>query len=107
MDIQSKNKINEIIKDHKIVIFMKGSREMPSCSFSNQVIQIFNRLNVDYKTVDLLQDSNLRKTIKEYSQWPTIPQIYIDQEFIGGADIISNLYKRSKLKEIVEKAINS
>nr|AYR06333.1 glutaredoxin-like protein [Renouxia sp.] len=57
MDIQSKNKINEIIEGHKIVIFMKGSKEIPSCSFSNQVIQIFNRLNINYKTVDVLQDS--------------------------------------------------
>ena len=107
MDIQLKSKINGIIKDHKIVVFMKGSREMPLCSFSNQVVQIFNGLDVDYKTVDVLQDSELKKTIKEYSQWPTIPQIYINQEFIGGVDIISSLYEQSKLKEIVEKAINS
>ena len=107
MDIQSKNQIEEIIRVNKIVIFMKGTKEIPACSFSNRVIQIFNTLNVDYQTVDVLKDSNLRQNIKEYSQWPTIPQIYINKEFIGGADIISNLYKQSQLKEIIEKAINS
>nr|AYR06534.1 glutaredoxin-like protein [Rhodogorgon sp.] len=107
MDIQSKNQIEEIIRVNKIVIFMKGTKEIPACSFSNQVIQIFNTFNVDYQTIDVLKDSNLRQNIKEYSQWPTIPQIYINKEFIGGADIISNLYKQSQLKEIIEKAINS
>ena len=99
--------INNIINNNTIVVFMKGDRLMPMCGFSNTVVHILNNFNVDYYAVNVLEDDNLRHEIKLYSQWPTIPQVYIQGEFIGGADIILDLYKTNQLKEILEKATNS
>lgn len=99
--------IDKLIQKHKIIVFMKGEKLMPMCSFSNTVIQILNSFNIDYYTVNILEDESLRHQIKIYSQWPTIPQVYIDSKFIGGADIMISLYKNNKLKEILEKAINT
>ena len=99
--------IDKLIQKHKIIVFMKGEKLMPMCGFSHTVIQILNNFNIDYHTVNVLEDESLRHYIKLYSQWPTIPQIYINGKFIGGADIITNLYKNNELKEILEKAINA
>lgn len=99
--------IDSIINNNIVVVFMKGDKLMPMCGFSNTVVQILNNFNVDYHTVNVLEDENLRHEIKLYSKWPTIPQVYIQGEFIGGADIILNLYKTNQLKEILEKATNS
>nr|YP_009296250.1 hypothetical protein Sebd_098 [Sebdenia flabellata]AOM65185.1 hypothetical protein Sebd_098 [Sebdenia flabellata] len=100
-------KIKNLIKKHKILVFMKGEKTKPACSFSSKVIEILNNFSIDYHTINVLKDNNIKEQIKKYSKWPTIPQIYIDQEFIGGADIIVNLYKTSKLEEILEKTLNS
>lgn len=99
--------IHSIINSNKIVVFMKGEKLMPMCGFSNTVVQILNNFNVDYYTVNVLEDENLRHEIKLYSKWPTIPQVYIQGEFIGGADIILDLYKTKQLKELLEKATYS
>lgn len=101
------NTIDDLIKTHKIIVFMKGEKMMPMCGFSNTVIQILNSFNINYHTVNVLENEDMRNQIKRYSQWPTIPQVYINGEFIGGADIILDLYQKSQLQEILEKSINS
>lgn len=80
---------------------------MPQCGFSNNVIQILNILGVSYETVDILEDQELRQAVKEYSDWPTIPQVYINGEFIGGSDIMIELYQKGELQQIVEVALAS
>nr|QVY58014.1 glutaredoxin-like protein [Betaphycus gelatinus] len=99
--------IENLIKKHDILVFMKGNRLMPLCGFSNSVIQILNKFNINYHTINVLENNDIRYQIKVYSKWPTIPQVYIDGEFIGGADIMLDLYKTAKLHEILEKFINS
>ncbi len=100
-------KIDELVKQNKILVFMKGNKLMPQCGFSNNVVQILNTLGVPYETVDVLADPEIRQGIKEYSQWPTIPQIYINGEFIGGSDIAIELYQKGELQEMVEVALAS
>jgi len=97
---------DKLIKNHKVIVFMKGEQEMPMCGFSNTVIQILNKFNINYHTINVLENNRIRQEIKTYSQWPTIPQVYINGDFIGGADIILQLYEENKLHEIIEKAIN-
>nr|WCH58108.1 putative monothiol glutaredoxin ycf64 like [Cystoclonium purpureum f. stellatum] len=107
MNNQLSLNIHDLIQNHKIIVFMKGDKIMPSCGFSNTVIQILNKFNISYYTVNVLKDDQLRDAIKKYSKWPTIPQVYINGEFMGGADIIQNLYETSELHEILEKSISS
>ncbi len=107
MTPELKARIDTLIQSHPILVFMKGSKLMPQCGFSNNVVQIFNMLGVPYETVDILEDYELRQGIKEYSNWPTIPQIYIKGEFIGGSDIAIELYQKGELQEMVEVALAS
>ncbi len=86
---------------------MKGNKLMPQCGFSNNVVQILNTLGVPYQTVDILDDWEIRQGIKEYSSWPTIPQVYINGEFVGGSDILIELYQKGELQEMVEVALAS
>jgi monothiol glutaredoxin len=99
--------IEKLINENEIMIFMKGSRVTPLCGFSNSVIQIFNTLGISYCTFDVLENQLMREGIKIYSDWPTIPQVYIQGEFIGGADIIIELYNTKQLQEIIETSLNS
>jgi monothiol glutaredoxin len=107
MSNEVRERIDKIIKDNKIVVFMKGSKLMPQCGFSNNVVQILNALGVPYETVDVLSDQDIRQGIKEYSNWPTIPQIYVNGEFLGGSDIAIELYQSGELQEMVEVALAS
>lgn len=102
-----KDRIDQLIGNHKILVFMKGTKLMPQCGFSNNVVQILNSLGVPYETVNILEDGELRQGIKEYSSWPTIPQVYINGQFIGGSDILIELYQNHELQEIVEVALAS
>ncbi len=104
-DINSR--IDELLTNNKILVFMKGSKLMPQCGFSNTVVQILNTLGVSYETIDVLSDPEIRQGIKEYSNWPTIPQVYVDGEFLGGSDILIELYQKGELQEMVEVAIAS
>jgi monothiol glutaredoxin len=99
--------IDSLIKDNKIMVFMKGNKMMPQCGFSNQVVQILNILGVPYETVDVLADAEIRQGVKEYSNWPTIPQVYINGEFIGGCDVLTELYQKGELQQMVEVALAS
>jgi monothiol glutaredoxin len=100
-------RIDTLLKDNKIMVFMKGNKMMPQCGFSNQVVQIFNILGVPYETLDVLADPDIRQGIKEYSNWPTIPQVYINGEFIGGSDVLTQLYQKGELQQMVEVALAS
>ncbi|HAX76108.1 MAG TPA: Grx4 family monothiol glutaredoxin [Cyanobacteria bacterium UBA11372] len=107
MTPELKQRIDTLVKDNKILVFMKGNKLMPQCGFSNNVVQILNTLGVPYQTVDVLEDYEIRQGIKEYSNWPTIPQVYIDGEFIGGSDIMIELYQKGELQQKVEVALAS
>ncbi|MBD1922140.1 Grx4 family monothiol glutaredoxin [Microcoleus sp. FACHB-831] len=107
MTPEVKEQIDKLLKEDKIVVFMKGNKLMPQCGFSNNVVQILNTLGVPYKTVDILENSEIRQGIKEYSSWPTIPQVYINGEFIGGSDIMIELYQKGELHQLVEVALAS
>ena len=95
--------IDRYIKQHDIVLFMKGSALVPQCGFSNTVVNILRNLGVDFKDIDVLEDEDLRQAIKEYSNWPTIPQLYIKGEFIGGCDIVMEMYESEELESLLVK----
>lgn len=105
MSIQER--IAQQIKDHKILIYMKGNPDFPQCGFSAAVIDVFNNLKVPYETVDVLSDPEIREGIKVFSNWPTIPQVYIEGKFIGGCDIIREMFSRGELQPLVEAALKS
>lgn len=107
MTTSANERIDNLIKEHKIMVFMKGNKMMPQCGFSNQVVQIFNILGVPYETVDVLADQDIRQGVKEYSNWPTIPQVYINGEFVGGSDVLTELYQKGELQQLVEVALAS
>ncbi|MDH6060720.1 Grx4 family monothiol glutaredoxin [Chrysosporum bergii ANA360D] len=107
MNPETKQKIDNLINNNKILVFMKGNKLMPQCGFSNNVVQILNSLAVPFETVDVLSDPEIRQGIKEYSNWPTIPQVYLNGEFIGGSDILIELYQKGQLQQLVEVALAS
>ncbi|MGB3294323.1 MAG: Grx4 family monothiol glutaredoxin [Phormidesmis sp.] len=107
MSPETKAKIDTLVEQNKIMVFMKGTKLMPQCGFSNNVVQILNVLGVPYETVDVLADPEIRQSIKEYSNWPTIPQVYVNGEFLGGSDILIKMYQEGNLQEAVEVAIAS
>jgi len=94
-------KIEELVKQHPVLLFMKGDRQFPQCGFSATVVQILDQLLPDYATVDVLQDPEIRDGIKEYSSWPTIPQLYVGGEFQGGCDIVRELYENGELQSLL------
>lgn len=100
----TKERIQALVDNHPILLFMKGSKLFPQCGFSNTATQILGSFNVDFHTVDVLSDENIRQGVKEFSQWPTIPQLYVSGEFIGGSDIMIELYQSGELGEMIEKA---
>ena len=101
-DVTEKNESQ--IKDNKVILYMKGNREMPQCGFSSRVVQILDSYDIMYETVDVLEDPEIRQGIKDYSNWPTIPQLYVNGEFIGGCDICIELSQSGELKSIVNQA---
>ena len=94
--------IKNIIDSNDIVLFMKGTAKMPMCGFSSTVAQILNHLGVEYKDINVLADENIRQGIKEFSDWPTIPQLYIKQEFIGGCDIAREMFEAGELQQLLK-----
>jgi monothiol glutaredoxin len=107
MTQDAQTRIDNLVKSNKILVFMKGSKLMPMCGFSNNVVQILNSLGIPFETVDVLEDPEIRQGIKDYSNWPTIPQVYINGEFIGGSDIMIELYQKGELQQMVEVALAS
>ena len=97
----AKNRIDQLVKSNDIVLFMKGTALFPQCGFSSRAIAILDRLGAGYETVDVLQDPEIRQGIKEYSQWPTIPQLYVKGEFVGGSDIMMEMFESGELQELL------
>lgn len=95
--------IEDTIKNNKVVLFMKGTKTMPQCGFSATVVQILARCGVDFKDVDVLADNSVREGIKQFSNWPTIPQLYIQGEFIGGCDIAREMYQSGELQALLKE----
>ena len=107
MDNQTKDIIQNHIDINDVCLFMKGTPDAPQCGFSMAVSNILKILNIDFKGINVLEDQNIREGIKIFSDWPTIPQLYIKKEFIGGCDIIKEMYENGELKKILEdKGIN-
>ena len=102
MDSQTKERIQTLIQSSPIFVFMKGTKLMPQCGFSNNVVQIINALGMSFETFDVLSDMEIRQGIKDYSEWPTIPQVYVKGEFMGGSDILIEMYNNGELKEKLE-----
>ena len=107
MENPTKNKIQDLINSNPVMVFMKGTKLMPQCGFSNNVVQILNSLGVAFDTFDVLSDFEIREGIKEFSEWPTIPQVYLKGEFLGGSDILIEMYNSGTLKEKIEIALAS
>jgi len=101
MTNETKAKIESYLKNNKIMLFMKGVPQAPQCGFSNTVVGILSSYGQDFQACNILEDYEVREGIKEYSDWPTIPQLYVNNEFIGGCDIIINLHESGELKEIL------
>ena len=102
MDQQVKEQIENSINNSDVCLFMKGSPEAPQCGFSMAVSNILKILEVKYQSVDVLKDQKIREGIKVYSEWPTIPQLYIKKEFVGGCDIVKEMYENGELKKILD-----
>ena len=98
--MEIKEKIKNLINDNQVCLFMKGTPDAPQCGFSMAVSNLLKHLNVDFKGINVLEDENLRQGIKDFSDWPTIPQLYVKQEFIGGCDIVKELFENGDLKKI-------
>ncbi len=107
MTPEIKDKIDALVGQNKVLVFMKGNKLMPQCGFSNNVVQILNSLGTPYETVDVLADESIRQGIKEYSSWPTIPQVYINGDFIGGSDVVIEMYQKGELQQMLEVALAS
>jgi monothiol glutaredoxin len=101
LDGSLRKQISELLASNRIVLFMKGTRQMPQCGFSAQVVKILDKLLPSYETVDVLGSAELRDGIKEFSQWPTIPQLYVGGEFIGGSDIVREMDASGELQKII------
>jgi monothiol glutaredoxin len=99
-NIQNVEEAKETIKTNNIVLFMKGTKDMPGCGFSANVIQILNNLNVKYIDIDVLSDDNLKESMKKFTNWPTFPQLYVKGEFVGGCDIVKEMFESGELLEL-------
>ena len=95
-------RIDALVKANKVVLFMKGSPLFPQCGFSSRAIAILNHLDVEFESVDVLQDQGIRQGIKAYSDWPTIPQLYVGGEFVGGSDIMMEMYESGELATLLK-----
>ena len=101
MDI--KEKIKKLIDEHNVCLFMKGTPDSPQCGFSMTVSNILKHLKVEFNGINVLEDENLRQGIKDFSDWPTIPQLYVKKEFIGGCDIVKEMFEKGELKKLLEE----
>jgi monothiol glutaredoxin len=103
MDITVHDRIRQQVTDNPVVLFMKGTPVFPQCGFSATVVQILSHLGIKFKGIDVLADSSVREGIKEFSSWPTIPQLYVKGEFIGGCDIIREMFETGELQQVFEE----
>ena len=101
--MEIKEKIKKLIEDNNVCLFMKGTADSPQCGFSMAVSNVLKHLKINFKDINVLDDENLRQGIKDFSDWPTIPQLYIQGEFIGGCDIVKDMFEKGELKKVLEK----
>ncbi len=104
MDRTINERIQQDLDENQVVLFMKGTPVFPQCGFSATVVQVLNHLGVKFKGVDVLQDPGLRQGVKEFTNWPTIPQLYVKGEFVGGCDIIREMFQSGELQELLTKS---
>lgn len=104
MDAQLTQRIDTAIANNKILLFIKGTKEMPQCGFSARVVQIFTALGTPFTTMNILDDPALREGLKTYSKWPTFPQVYIGGQFVGGCDIVTEMYDKGELQSLLQSA---
>ena len=102
MDPQTKELIESSINANEVCLFMKGTPEAPECGFSMAVANMLKILDVNFKSVNVLSNQNIREGIKKYSEWPTVPQLYVKKEFVGGCDIIKEMFENGELKKLLE-----
>jgi monothiol glutaredoxin len=100
----AQNRIADLVQKNDVVLFMKGTPLFPQCGFSSRAVAILERLGAPYESVDVLQDPEIRAGIKEYSEWPTIPQLYVKGEFVGGSDIMMEMYESGELQQLLGEA---
>jgi len=100
--MSTEDRIAEIVNGNDVVLFMKGTPLFPQCGFSSRAIAILDHLNVEYASVDVLQDQDIRQGIKAYSDWPTIPQLYVKGEFVGGSDIMMEMFEAGELQQLMQ-----
>ena len=98
---EAQERIGEIVRSNDVVLFMKGTALFPQCGFSSRAVSILDHLGTKYETVDVLQDPEIRQGIKQYSDWPTIPQLYVKGEFVGGSDIMMEMFESGELQQLV------
>ena len=96
-------RLDEIVKSNDVVLFMKGTALFPQCGFSSRAVAILDHIGVSFETVDVLQDPEIRQGIKAYSDWPTIPQLYVKGEFVGGSDIMMEMFEAGELQQLLEE----
>ena len=101
LDPNTKQKIEDQIKNNRIFLYMKGDRNFPHCGFSARVVEILEQLGVNYETYDILEDPEMRQSLKIYSNWPTFPQLYVGGQLVGGCDIVTELFESGELQKIV------
>ena len=101
MNEDIKKKINNLIKENNICLFMKGTPEVPQCGFSLAVSNVLKHLKVEFKGINVLENNEIREGIKEYSEWPTIPQLYINEKFVGGCDIVKEMFEKGELQKVL------
>jgi len=97
-----KERIDRLVQEHDVVLFMKGTELFPQCGFSSRAVAILDHLGVPFETVDVLQDPEIRSGIKDYSDWPTVPQLYVKGEFVGGSDIMMEMFQAGELQQLIE-----
>ena len=97
------DRIDQLVKSNDVVLFMKGTALFPQCGFSSRAVAILERLGTGFETVDVLQDPEIRQGVKEYSDWPTVPQLYVHGQFVGGSDIMMEMFETGELKQLLEQ----
>ena len=101
MNENTKKKIEDIIKSNDVCLFMKGTPEVPQCGFSLAVSNVLKHLNVNFKGINVLEDNEIREGIKQFSDWPTIPQLYVKEKFVGGCDIVKEMFEKGELQKVL------
>tara|TARA_B100000941_G_C28413966_1_gene505072 strand:+ start:551 stop:868 length:318 start_codon:yes stop_codon:yes gene_type:complete len=101
--MQIREKIQSLIKENKVCLFMKGTPDNPQCGFSMAVANVLKHLKVNFKGINVLEDETIRQGIKDFSDWPTIPQLYVNEEFVGGCDIVKEMFEKGELKKLFEE----